>query len=223
MNRAEFMSMVHPFCTEREAQNVELAYLFAKKVHKGQVRKAEFDDRGNNLRYFEHPRRVATILIKEAGVVDPDLVICALLHDVIEDADEVKLTSAMVERLFGNEVAFIVRLVTKLPKESYIARLEAAIPSTEGRAMLVKAADRLDNLRHLPEIPKRDPEWEKAAGQELVAISNHKRETASNFCEKQRKETRDVLLPLFTKADSVLPEVLLPGFRRIVGQIREKI
>lgn len=55
---------------------------------------------GKPLRYFEHLRRTALILI-DAGFTSPDLIITALLHDSIEDSEEVELLSSLTEELFG--------------------------------------------------------------------------------------------------------------------------
>lgn len=195
MNRTTFMAMVHGFSNEEDARQVELAYLLAKKLHKGQTRK-ELGPDGLPLRYFEHLRRVALILITEAGVVEPNLIIAALLHDAIEDSEEIQLTGLLVERLFGADVAQIVRLVTKVPKEGYLERLKAGLKASYGRPALIKAADRLDNLRSLP-------------------LDN------PGFCEKQRVETRDKLLPILVSAEMDLPPSLMVGFRKLVSEIRK--
>jgi GTP diphosphokinase / guanosine-3',5'-bis(diphosphate) 3'-diphosphatase len=194
MNRAIFMSKVHAFAASVDAQQVELAYLLAKKIHKGQVRK-ELGPDGNPLRYFEHLRRTALIHIDEAGITHVPVIIADLLHDSIEDADEVQLVSAIIEKLFGEDVARLVRAVTKAPKAGYLDRLYTSLETTQGRSALIKAADRLDNLRSLP-------------------LEN------PTFCEKQRVETRDVFLPFFAKAEAHLALGFQPGFRRIVEQIQ---
>lgn len=194
MNRTIFMSKIHGFMPVEDARQVELAYLLAKKLHKGQTRK-ELGPDGQPLRYFEHLRRVALILIDEAGITDPSIIIAALLHDAIEDSEEIMLTGLLIERLFGSDVALLVRLVTKVPKEGYIERLRDGLKGSYGRPAVIKAADRLDNLRSLP---KDNPA----------------------FCEKQRLETRDVMMPLFNSAETHLPPALMVGFRKIVSQIR---
>lgn len=182
MNRAEFMAKVHGLMKEEDARQVELAYLLSKKIHRGQVRK-ELDENGQPLRYFEHVRRVALVLLDEVGCSSPELIISALLHDSIEDTDEVQLVGILLERLFGSEVATIVRALSKAPKAGYIERLRAG----PHEALLVKAADRLDNLRSLPTYD--------------IA-----------FCDKQRRETIEVYLPLFnsisaSSMDTVLREI----------------
>ncbi len=197
MNRAAFMSIVHSAMNEEAARKVEMAYQFSKMVHRGQFRK-ELDAEGQPQRYFEHLRRACLIVLTEAGIVNDDILCAVLLHDAIEDTEDVMLVSTMIERLFGSNVARDVRLVTKVPKEGYIERLRRSLPENlivGGSHMVVKAADRLDNLRSLPKDDQA-------------------------FCEKQRKETRDVYLPLFAIADEKMPHDWKAGFRKIVAEIR---
>lgn len=197
MNRALFMAKIHAVQGDVVARQIELAYLLAKKLHKGQVRKEKGPD-GEPLRYFEHLRRSALSVIDEAGILDCDVIVATLLHDSIEDTEEVQLVGVIIERLFGAETATIIRAVTKVPKAGYIERLYSALPETGGRVAIVKAADRLDNLRSLPVD---DPA----------------------FCEKQRKETRDVFLPFFTKAEAHIQPKNLAGFQRLVSIITSRV
>ena len=136
----------------------------AKFGHRAQFRK-EVDHEGFPLRYFEHVRRVAIVLMDDVGIYEPDLVIAALLHDVIEDTEDID--AAVIEQFFGGRVAHLVLLLTKDPKEGYVRRLE-----TDLDAVLLKACDRLDNLRSLDAADMA-------------------------FRLKQCRETRDVYLPLF--------------------------
>lgn len=169
-NRSKFFGRLVSL-SRADRMRVELAYTLAKFSHRSQVRK-ELDESGQPMRYFEHPRRVALILIDELHVIDPDLIIAALLHDGIEDTRD--LTHDMIEFHFGNEVARIVALLSKCPKEGYIERLKAFADS---KVLLVKACDRLDNLR---------------------SMSN----ASAEFVAKQVNETVQVYYPLFSKLGS---------------------
>ena len=60
-------------------ENLQRAFLVAKKAHTGQMRKSGED-------YITHPVAVAAILA-EFGLNEA-VVIAALLHDAIEDADQ---------------------------------------------------------------------------------------------------------------------------------------
>jgi len=119
------------------------AYKTAYDAHSGQTR-----DQGTP--YFEHPVAVANILLDELNISDPELICSALLHDVLEDSD---LTYEQVKTQFGARIADIVQSVTKNKDESqeqYLNKIkQAGEPS-----ILLKLADRLDNLRSLPLSPK---------------------------------------------------------------------
>ena len=194
MNKAEFLTMVSKVMSPSDVDLVETAYLLAKKFHKGQFRK-ELDSAGNPLRYFEHVRRTAIIILQE-GFTSKELVITALLHDAIEDAEETRLLSRLIESYFGENVGLWIRILSKTNKHSYIETLREGLGLYDARFMIVKAADRLDNLRSLGT----DPE----------------------FREKQLKETREVYLPLFAEFSREKYYSIL-GFERMVESMKELV
>ena len=127
------------------------AAALASDAHHGQLR-----DHGTA--YIEHPLSVARILAEEIGITEPDVLIAALLHDVVEDSP---LRVEDIDEQFGTWVANAVETLTKPeapPSEKperdrrYYERLQHA-PET---VQLIKLADRLDNLRHLPLSPRAD-------------------------------------------------------------------
>lgn len=142
-NRESFFTRLEPFLAPSVLLDVQLAYTLAKFGHRSQVRK-ETDDHGDPVRYFEHVRRVAITLIDEARIVRPEMIISALLHDIVEDAPN--LPPAMIERCFGTDVVCIVKVLSKVPKERYLERFYM---SSDWRPYIIKACDRLDNLRSL--------------------------------------------------------------------------
>jgi len=84
-----------------------------------------FDKQGQQLRpdgkfYPIHPLKVALIIIKTFGITDPDEVIVALLHDIIEDVDEYKNNHDLIGEMFGPEVQARIESVTnkKLSKDA---------------------------------------------------------------------------------------------------------
>ena len=90
-------------------------------------------------------------LVDELNVYSPTLLCSALLHDVIEDSE---VTREDIELMFGEEIAEIVWLLTKLEEvrlSEYLARIEAA---GHTGAPIVKLCDRLDNLRSVVLTPK---------------------------------------------------------------------
>jgi (p)ppGpp synthase/HD superfamily hydrolase len=128
---------------ERVAQ-VYRAYEVADDAHRGQTR-----DEGTP--YITHPVRVAVSLVDELNLYSPTLICSALLHDVIEDSD---ITRDDVGKMFGEEIAEVVWLLTKLEEVSltqYLASIEAAAHTG---APIVKLCDRLDNLRSIVHSPR---------------------------------------------------------------------
>ena len=59
--------------------------------------------------YINHPIAVATVLAVEGDVVDEATLLCAILHDTVEDTDT---TFAELGQRFGAEVADLVRELT---------------------------------------------------------------------------------------------------------------
>lgn len=182
-NRESFFKRLEPFLAPSVLLDVQLAYTMAKFGHRSQVRKEPGAD-GEPQRYFEHVRRVAIVLIDEVRVAKAELVIAALLHDGIEDTRD--LTPAMIEHCFGADVATIVMTLSKAPKEGYLERFAM---STDWRPYLIKACDRLDNLRSL-------------GGD-------------GAFRDKQIKETREKYYPLFERMLTLTPAEHLPRAQHV--------
>jgi len=125
---------------------INKAYVYASRMHDGQTRKSGDE-------YFIHPVSVADIIADMR--LDASSVCAALLHDVVEDC-EVSLPE--VKTVFGDEVAFLVDGVTKLGKVNFASREDRQAESfrkmlvamaRDIRVLLVKLADRLDNMRTL--------------------------------------------------------------------------
>jgi (p)ppGpp synthase/HD superfamily hydrolase len=140
------LTLIQASLRREDAERVEQAYRFAAAAHEGQTR-----DEGTP--FIEHPVRVAVLLWHELGVRDADLLIAALNHDVIEDCEAVD--QALLTSAFGERVAELVADVTKEP----VGRQERAIrdrayldrlPALSTDARLLKLADRIDNLRSIP-------------------------------------------------------------------------
>lgn len=141
-NKETFCTRLEPYITKREMTQVRIAYMFAKFGHRSQTRKEKGKD-GTALRYFEHCRRVALVLMDEIEVYDHELVIAALLHDTLEDTDDITLD--VIEEVFSQRSARLIRQLTKIPKEGYYKRILNG--DTETR--IIKFCDRIDNLRSL--------------------------------------------------------------------------
>lgn len=127
---------------------------FAVEAHSDQWRKS-------GDAYILHPCSVAKILAKEMDITHPEILTAALLHDTVEDVEEV--TAPLVGEIFGSYVQAIVEGCTKVThvsgtKQHNATRTHRKIFSGAAErpeVMLVKLADRLHNLRTLQAMPKR--------------------------------------------------------------------
>lgn len=116
-----------------EEKRYERALLFAKEKHKGQFRIGGDE-------YITHPVAVAEIVRQQGYGIDVQ--ITALFHDLLEDTDAKE--SEIIT--YGNEE--ILKAVNALTKQKgyNMAEYIAGIRQNE-TAFVVKAADRLHNLR----------------------------------------------------------------------------
>jgi len=125
---------------------LQRAYVFSAKVHDGQARLS-------GEPYLVHPLEVAGILVDMR--MDEVCVAAGLLHDAIEDT---LTTQEEIERLFGEEVAFLVEGLTKIAKIEFTSARERQAEnfrkmllamSKDIRILLIKLGDRLHNMRTL--------------------------------------------------------------------------
>jgi GTP diphosphokinase / guanosine-3',5'-bis(diphosphate) 3'-diphosphatase len=130
------------------------AFDMASSVHEQQVRT-------DATPYFWHISRVAAIITRELGHINPEVVAAALLHDVLEDSDVI--TAEVIKYNFSPAIAYIVEVLTKNIRllgvlraqedQHYVERL--AYSSLDCK--LIKFAERLDNYRCLEFGVKRNP------------------------------------------------------------------
>lgn len=124
---------------------IKAAYELARKAHATQTR-------NSGDPFIIHPVAVARIVAEELQL-GANPVIAAFLHDVVEDTPyEVE----DIQKHFGKDVAFLVRVVTKEKKEHYemskqLDNIKQMLDSVnyDIRAILIKLADRLHNMRTL--------------------------------------------------------------------------
>lgn len=139
------MEVMKPRVSPKELHQIEYAFKIAKEGHSKQQRKS-------GEPYILHPLAVARIVAEDMQL-GTSAVIAALLHDLVEDT-EYKID--FVEREFGSDVAYLVKVVTKQKKEHYeftkqVDNFKQMLDSVnyDIRALLVKLADRLHNMRTL--------------------------------------------------------------------------
>lgn len=119
--------------------------------------------------YVNHLLDVARMVLTAISEPDPDVIIAALLHDVIEDAGVKK---EELEQRFGADVASLVVEMTddkSLPKaERKLLQIEHA-PKLSRRAQIIKLADKISNLKSVLHSPPAD--WSEERRMEYVEWS----------------------------------------------------
>jgi len=152
------------YLDSKQIKAIEQAYLLAKKAHEGQVRYT-------GEPYITHPVAVAIILAEMR--MDPQTIMAAIMHDVIEDTPVLK--EELISQ-FGKEVADLVDGVTKLTQIEFETRAQAQAENfrkmvmamaKDIRVILVKLADRLHNMRTLGFLP---PEKRRRVAIETLEI-----------------------------------------------------
>ena len=136
---------VHP----EDKVNIKKAYEIAVSAHSDQRRKS-------GEPYVMHPIEVARICAREIGL-GPTAIICALLHDVVEDTP---VTIEEIKSEFGDKIAKIVDGLTKLdgtysynsPQAENFKKVVSTLIE-DVRVVLIKMADRLHNLRTIESMP----------------------------------------------------------------------
>jgi GTP diphosphokinase / guanosine-3',5'-bis(diphosphate) 3'-diphosphatase len=127
---------------DRGIQSILSAALFAAEKHSHQKRKGAAAEP-----YINHLIEVAQLVSMAVPEPDPNLVMAALLHDVVEDTDVSK--EELMQR-FSPDVANLVAELTddmSLPKaERRRLQIEHA-PTMSVRAQIIKLADKISNLR----------------------------------------------------------------------------
>jgi GTP diphosphokinase / guanosine-3',5'-bis(diphosphate) 3'-diphosphatase len=137
-----------PLINQEDKKIIRKAFNLALEAHKGQRRKS-------GELYIMHPVSVAIICAKEIGL-GATSIICALLHDVVEDTE---VTLEEIEEIFGVKVAKIIDGLTKIggiigedSNRSIQAENFKKILLTmaeDVRVIIIKIADRLHNMRTL--------------------------------------------------------------------------
>jgi len=134
--------------TPEQTALFQQAVEFTVKHHEGQMRES-------GEPYIIHPVAVANIVLGMG--MDSVSVIAAMLHDTVEDCEDVSLED--IRDLFGADVAQLVDGVTKLTisgKQTYITKKQEQAENlrklflaiaADVRVVIIKLADRLHNMR----------------------------------------------------------------------------
>ena len=147
------ISKAQEYIPVRRLEVVERAYMYAEDAHKGQTRKS-------GEPFISHPLETALALADLK--LDPNALAAALLHDVVEDSDDILIED--IGEKFGEEIARLVDGVTKLTEAELVASgrsSDALAGHTQAetirkmmmamardiRVVLIKLADRLHNMK----------------------------------------------------------------------------
>ncbi len=150
-----FRRLMRPLKSKLEGNDQEMltkAYKLAVEAHKSQRRKS-------GEPYVLHPLEVARIAHEEIGL-GPTAIICAILHDVVEDTP---VTLLEIKAKFGDKIAQIVDGLTKLDgtynnaESPQAENLKKVLGSLlyDVRVVLIKMADRMHNMRTIGPMPRR--------------------------------------------------------------------
>ena len=160
----DLLKICSRYLPHEEVEQVYQAYLFAAEAHKGQVRLSHED-------YITHP--VASAITLADLKMDPTTLKAALLHDVPWDTS---IPLSTLEKRFGKDVAHLVDGATKLNRLAASDSDEHSHPPETGavdsrawaeglrkmfiamaedsRVLLVKLAERLNNMESLSYLPE---------------------------------------------------------------------
>ncbi len=138
---------------------------FAELKHGGQVR------RGGEY-YINHPFRVAETVYENCDDVDKELLITvSLLHDVLENCDVT--FEDLVDEFEERVASLVLELTTNKDdygnesKVGYLSEKLSDVSRVSDLALIVKLADRLDNVLDLAE---RDVDWARGRKNETLAV-----------------------------------------------------
>ena len=159
----DFIKKVLEYNPNADRQLLKKAYDKASSLHEAQRRHS-------GEPFFVHPLGVAKIMIELKA--DSPTLAAALLHDCVEDCG---VTIEDIKKEFGGEVAELVEGVTKTAvvfptKEEYKAeniRKMLLATTKDIRVMLLKLADRLNNMRTIGSLRE---DKQKRIAQETLEI-----------------------------------------------------
>ncbi len=143
---SEFSNKLSTYLEPGQVKAVNRAYYYAEQAHDGQLRRTGHP-------YITHPLAVANILAEMR--MDPQSLMAAMLHDVIEDTG---VSKEALARQFEDSVADLVDGVSKLTHLEFETIAEAQAENFQKmalamavdiRVILIKLADRLHNMRTL--------------------------------------------------------------------------
>lgn len=147
----KLLRQAKPILKPGDTKLIKKAFSISLEAHKEMRRKS-------GEPYIYHPLEVALVCVEEIGLGSTSI-IAALLHDVVEDTD---LELEDIEREFGHKVMTIIDGLTKISgvfdygssQQAENFRKMLLTLSDDVRVILIKLADRLNNMRTLASMPR---------------------------------------------------------------------
>ena len=158
------LARVHSNRPSDDISLIRKAWDFTVKHHAGQLR-------ASGQPYIVHPLEVAEVLAEMK--LDAAAIAAGLLHDAVEDTPA---TNEEIQAAFGEQVAHIVEGVTKIDKIQFANREDRQAENvrkmllamvSDVRVVLIKLADRLNNMRTLEHLK---PDRQEAIARETLDI-----------------------------------------------------
>lgn len=121
---------------------------FASWQHRFQRRKG-----CDHIPYINHPLRVAGMLAEYNDKILENMLLAAVLHDVVEDTGA---TESDIRKLFGKKVAMLVMEVTddmSLPSAVRKQKQIEKAPKLSNEAKQIKIADKICNIQDMTNLP----------------------------------------------------------------------
>lgn len=150
---------------------IRKAYDLCVRAHEGQLR-------SSGEPFYLHPFSVACIIVRLG--MDSESVAAALLHDVVEDTF---VTAEDLQKEFGKDIAMLVEGVTKLGRLPFISREEQQAENIRKmllamaediRVIIIKLADRLNNMRTIDAMPEQKQRDKSLETLEIYAPIAHR-------------------------------------------------
>src|SRR5680860_1342978 len=224
VKKDELLNHGRIYYSEDQLQKLSQAVDFATKAHKGQKRKS-----GES--YIIHPIITADTLISWG--MDIDSTIAGVLHDTVEDTDT---TLEQIENMFEHNIATLVDGVTKVSIASAdMKNFDTFLPKTKDnlsklliavgqdvRVIIIKLADRLQNLSTLKYLP---PEKQiKVARESLEVFGPMADRLGMGRVRMQIEELAFSFLdpPKFKKLQNIMKKRLGKSTRKL-GEVRSQV
>lgn len=142
----ELKPLLEGYLSNEAMSKVDDAFVFAREAHKDQFR-------ASGEPFILHPLNVAKILAEHH--TSADIIITALLHDVVEDTG---VGLEVLKEKFGEDISELVKLLTGLKNINFSSEEEGKAENlrklllamaSDVRVVLIKIADRVHNMRTL--------------------------------------------------------------------------